>query len=60
MSKTVVMVGSLDTKGQEFAFVKELIEAEGLDTLVVDFGVMGEPTLEPDIKRDAVAKAVHQ
>jgi uncharacterized protein (UPF0261 family) len=57
VSKTVVMVGSLDTKGQEFAYVKMLIEAEGLDTLVIDIGVMGEPALEPDVKRDAVAEA---
>jgi len=57
MSKTVVMVGSLDTKGQEYAFVKELIEAEGLKTLVVDFGVMGEPSFEPDVMRGAVAQA---
>ena len=57
MSKTVVIAGSLDTKGQEYAFVKELIEAEGLDTLVVDFGVMGEPPYKPDVTRDAVAEA---
>ena len=43
MTKTVVIVGALDTKGQEFAFVKHLIEQDGLHTLVVDFGVMGEP-----------------
>jgi uncharacterized protein (UPF0261 family) len=57
MSKTVVMVGSLDTKGREFAYVKQLIEAEGLDTLVVDIGVMGEPALKPDVERDVVAEA---
>ncbi len=57
MSKTVVIVGSLDTKGPEFGFVKELIEAEGLHTLVVDFGVMGDPLFEPDVKRGAVARA---
>ena len=56
-TKTVVIVGSLDTKGEEFAFVKDLIEKEGLDTLVVDFGVMGEPGLEPDVKREEVAEA---
>ncbi len=27
--KTVVIVGALDTKGKEFAYVKELIEKEG-------------------------------
>jgi len=57
MTKTVVIVGSLDTKGEEFAFVKDLIEEEGLKTLVVDFGVMGEPSFEPDVKRKEVAEA---
>jgi uncharacterized protein (UPF0261 family) len=57
MSKTVIIVGTLDTKGQELAFVKELIEAEGLKVLVVDFGVMGKPGFEPDIKREEVAEA---
>jgi len=57
MKKTVVLVGSLDTKGTEFAFVKELIEKEGLNTLVIDFGVMGAPAFTPDIGRDAVAAA---
>ena len=57
MTKTVVLVGSLDTKGQEFAFIKKLIEQEGLNTLVVDFGVMGQPLFEPDIKRAEVVQA---
>jgi uncharacterized protein (UPF0261 family) len=54
---TVVIIGALDTKGAEFAFVKGLIEAEGVDTLVVDFGTMGGPELEPDITREEVAAA---
>jgi len=57
MGKTVVITGSLDTKGKEFAFLKELIEKEGLETLVIDFGVMGEPAFAPDITRQEVAKA---
>jgi uncharacterized protein (UPF0261 family) len=57
MAKTVVMTGSLDTKGMEFAFLKKLIEKEGLETLMVDFGVMGEPAFTPDITRQEVAKA---
>lgn len=57
MSKTVVIVGALDTKGQEFAMVKGLIEQTGLKTLVVDFGVMGDPTFAPDIPRSEVAAA---
>jgi uncharacterized protein (UPF0261 family) len=57
MGKTVVITGSLDTKGREFAFLKELIEKENLETLVVDFGVMGKPAFDPDITREEVAKA---
>ncbi|MCB0173158.1 MAG: Tm-1-like ATP-binding domain-containing protein [Anaerolineae bacterium] len=57
MTKTVVLAGALDTKGQEFAFVKKLIEQAGLQTLVVDFGVMSDPTLTPDISREEVAQA---
>jgi uncharacterized protein (UPF0261 family) len=57
MTKTVVIVGALDTKGQEFAFVKELMKKEGLNTLTVDFGVMGEPAFAPDISRKEVAAA---
>ncbi len=57
MSGTVLLVGALDTKGVEYAFVKDLIEAAGLETLVVDFGVMGQPAFEPDVSRTEVASA---
>ena len=55
--RTVVIIGALDTKGAEFAFVKALIEAEGVETLVVDFGTMGRPAFEPDVTRAEVAAA---
>ena len=57
MTKTVVIVGALDTKGKEFAFVKDLIGQPGIRTLVVDFGVLGEPTFPPDIGPERVAQA---
>ena len=57
MSKTVVLIGALDTKGQEFSFVKNLIEQQGVMTCVVDFGTMGAPAFEPDVSRDVVATA---
>ena len=55
--KTVVIVGALDTKGREFAFVKDLIEQPGLAALVVDFGILGEPTIAADVRREEVARA---
>lgn len=57
MSKSIVIAGALDTKGSEFAFVKSLIEQAGVQTIVIDFGVMGEPTLAPDISHSEVAHA---
>lgn len=57
MTTTVVIVGALDTKGQEFAYLKELIENQGLDVLVIDFGVLGKPYFTPDISREAIAEA---
>ena len=57
MTKTVVMVGALDTKGPDFAFVKGLIEQQGLSTLMVDFGVMGRPAFAAQVSRAEVARA---
>jgi uncharacterized protein (UPF0261 family) len=57
MAKPVVLVGALDTKGAEYAFVKELIEEQGLQTVVVDFGVMESPSFVPDITRQEVMAA---
>jgi uncharacterized protein (UPF0261 family) len=57
MSKTVVIAGALDTKGVEFAFVKQLIEACGVATLLVDFGVLGDPPMPVELGNVEVARA---
>jgi uncharacterized protein (UPF0261 family) len=57
MSKSVVLVGALDTKGVEFRFVRDLILQQGLETIAVDFGVMGDPPFAPDMTADEVARA---
>ena len=54
---TVVLVGTLDTKGVEHDYLRELLREHGVDTLLVDAGVLGEPLAEPDIGRDEVARA---
>ncbi len=54
---TVVVMGALDTKGAELQFVKDQIEARGHRALVVDVGVLGEPTFTPDVTRAEVARA---
>ena len=57
MSKTVCLVGTLDTKGLEFGFVKERIEASGVATYVMNTGILGAPLLEPDVSAEQVAAA---
>ena len=57
MTKTVVIVGALDTKGEEFSYTRGIMEKMGVKTLVVDFGVMGKPAFAPDVAREEVAKA---
>ena len=46
---TVVLVGTLDTKGQEYQFVKDCLLDSGVDVLVIDIGVLGEACFEPDV-----------
>jgi uncharacterized protein (UPF0261 family) len=57
MIPTVVLVGSLDTKGPEYAFAKACLEASEVTPVVVDFGVLGEPSFPPDFTADEVARA---
>ena len=56
MSKTIVLLGTLDTKGKEFEYVKRIIESRGHNTLLIDADIIGEPKTTPDISRDEVAK----
>jgi len=53
----VVILGSMDTKGEEYNFIKKHIEKTGLKTLLIDVGVMGRPLIKPDISNNEVAAA---
>jgi uncharacterized protein (UPF0261 family) len=50
----VLLIATLDTKGEELGFVRDLIRAQGLETLVVDAGSVGQPRIESDIPRAEV------
>ncbi len=54
---TVVLVGTLDTKGHEYAFLAERIREAGAQVLLVDAGVLGEPQVAADVSREEVAAA---
>jgi uncharacterized protein (UPF0261 family) len=55
--REVVLVGTLDTKGREYAFVRERLLEAGVRPIVIDVGVLDEPPFQPDIGADDVARA---
>jgi uncharacterized protein (UPF0261 family) len=59
-SSAVALIGTLDTKGEEFAFLRDAIEAYGLRTLLIDAGVLGNPSFTADLSRAAVAAAANE
>jgi uncharacterized protein (UPF0261 family) len=56
VKKTVLLIGTLDTKGAEYAYVRDLIEARGVDTHIIDLGT-GEPQFVPHVTAAVVAEA---
>ena len=54
---TIAVLGTLDTKGEEHAFVAEVIRARGHTPLLIDVGTLEAPTIRPDISREEVARA---
>ncbi|HET7514778.1 MAG TPA: Tm-1-like ATP-binding domain-containing protein, partial [Gaiella sp.] len=55
---TVVLVGTLDTKGREYAYLAERVREHGAEVVLVDAGIVGEPLVTPDVSREEVAAAV--
>lgn len=57
MTKTIALLVTLDTKGDEAGFLKEQIEARGHKALIMDIGVIGTPGVAADISREEIAGA---
>ena len=57
MGKTIAVIGALDTKGHDYAFIKQEIEKHGHHAFVINTGVLGEPFFDPDIPAEKVAEA---
>lgn len=54
--KTIALIGTFDSKGREFLFVKELIESLGFNTFTIHSGVF-DPQFIPDVSNAEVANA---
>lgn len=58
MTKTIALIGTLDTKGPEIAYLRDRCHDLGLKTIVIDSGILGGPLgIEPDYSREVVAQA---
>jgi uncharacterized protein (UPF0261 family) len=54
---TIAVLGTLDSKGEEHAFVAALIARHGHNPLLIDVGTGGPATVQPDVTREQVAAA---
>ena len=54
---SVLLVGTLDTKGAEFAYVRDRLTAAGVPVVVADAGALGEPAFAADVPREQVFAA---
>lgn len=54
--KTIAIVGTFDSKGTEYAYVRDIIQGLGVNTFTIHCGVF-EPMFVPDISNEEVAKA---
>lgn len=54
---SVYLLGTLDTKGREIAWMAERLRAGGVACVIVDTGCLGEPAFQPDISAERVFAA---
>lgn len=54
---TIAILGTLDSKGIEHAFVADYIRARGFDTLLINAGSLAAPAVTPDIAAETIAAA---
>ncbi len=54
---TVVLLGTLDTKGTEYDFLRRQVQAAGCDTILIDAGILGDAQVPADVSNHEVAAA---
>jgi len=57
LSKTIAVLATLDTKGHEARYLADQIESMGGIALLMDIGVVSEPTTPSDVSRSEIAAA---
>ena len=52
--RTVLLLATLDTKGREAAYVRDLLSGWGIGVTLVDVGAIGAPAVAPDVPRERI------
>ncbi len=52
----IAILGTLDTKGEEVLFMKELVQSRGHAAMVLDVGPLGPPVPDPDVSNEKIAR----
>jgi len=52
----IALIGTLDTKGAEIAYVRDRLLELGTTPIVIDSGILGEPGIKADVERGDVAR----
>ncbi len=55
--RTILLIGTADTKSQELLYIRERILAAGAGAMIMDVGVLGMPSFTPEISNIRVAAA---
>jgi uncharacterized protein (UPF0261 family) len=56
VTKSVLIIATLDTKGPEAAYIRDGLNRLGIKTTVIDTGILGEPLgIVPDISHEELA-----
>jgi uncharacterized protein (UPF0261 family) len=55
---TIAVLGTLDSKGHEHAFVADLIRRRGHTALLIDAGCLEPPQVQPDITRTEICPSI--
>lgn len=53
---SIAVLATLDTKADEVAYVKSLLEAQGHSAVIIDGGPLGPPGIPPDISNEEIAR----
>lgn len=56
MPKKIVIMGTMDTKGEQLGFLKELIAAGGFEPIIMDLSMGARASLQADITAEEISR----